>query len=56
MAEMADIAGRTGPMTAAAGRRFDAGRSFLARHRAPAGKAGLADAAHRLAALLPEWG
>jgi beta-N-acetylhexosaminidase len=56
MAEMADIAGRTGPMTATAGRRFDAGRSFLARHRAPAGKAGLADAAHRLAALLPEWG
>jgi beta-N-acetylhexosaminidase len=56
MAEMADIAGRTGPMTAAAGRRFDAGRSFLARHRTPAGKAGLADAAHRLAALLPEWG
>jgi beta-N-acetylhexosaminidase len=56
MAEMADIAGRTDPMTAAARRRFDAGRSFLARHRAPAGKAGLADAAHRLAALLPEWG
>ena len=56
MAEMADIAGRTGPLSAAAGRRFDAGRSFLARHRAPAGKAGLADAARRLAALLPEWG
>jgi beta-N-acetylhexosaminidase len=56
MAEMADIAGRTGPLNEAAGRRFDAGRSFLARHRAPAGKAGLADAARRLAALLPEWG
>ena len=56
MAEMADIAGRTGPLSAAAGRRFDAGRSFLARHRAPAGKAGLAEAARRLAALLPEWG
>ena len=56
MAEMTDIAGRTGPMTEPAGRRFDAGRSFLARHRAPAGKAGLADAAKRLAALLPEWG
>ncbi|MFI4951328.1 MAG: glycoside hydrolase family 3 N-terminal domain-containing protein, partial [Caulobacterales bacterium] len=56
MAEMADIACRTGPLSAAAGRRFDAGRSFLARHRAPAGKAGLAEAAHRLAALLPEWG
>jgi beta-N-acetylhexosaminidase len=56
MAEMADIAGCTGPLSAAAGRRFDAGRGFLARHRAPAGKAGLADAAKRLAALLPEWG
>jgi beta-N-acetylhexosaminidase len=56
MAEMADIAGCTGPLSAAAGRRFDAGRGFLARHRAPAGKAGLADAARRLAALLPEWG
>jgi len=55
-AEMADIAGRTGPLSAAAGRRFDAGRGVLARHRAPAGKAGLADAARRLAALLPEWG
>ena len=53
---MTEIAGRTGPMTDAAERRFDAGRSFLARHRAPAGKAGLADAAQRLAALLPEWG
>jgi beta-N-acetylhexosaminidase len=56
MAEMTEIAGRTGPLTEAAGRRFDAGRSFLARHRAPAGKVGLADAARRLAALLPEWG
>ena len=56
MAEMADIAGCTGPMTEAAGRRFDAGRGFLARHRAPAGRAGLAEAAQRLAALLPEWG
>ena len=56
MDEMADIATRTGPMTDAAGRRFDAGRSFLARHRAPAGKAGLAEAGKRLAALLPEWG
>jgi len=54
--EMTDIAGRTGPMTEAAGRRFEAGRAFLARHRAPAGKAGLADAARRLATLLPEWG
>jgi hypothetical protein len=43
-------------MTAAAGRRFDAGRSALARARAPLGKAGLADAARQVAALLPAWG
>ncbi|TAJ38850.1 MAG: beta-N-acetylhexosaminidase [Reyranella sp.] len=56
MNEMTEIAAQTGPMTEAAGRRFDAGRSFLARHRDPAGKAGLADAGRRLQALLPEWG
>ena len=56
MDEMSDIAARTGAMTEAAGRRFNAGRGFLARHRAPAGRVGLADAARRLAALLPEWG
>lgn len=56
MNEMTEVAARTGPMTEAAGRRFDAGRSFLARHRDPAGKAGLADAGRRLQALLPEWG
>jgi beta-N-acetylhexosaminidase len=56
MDEMVDIAARTGPMSEAAGRRFDAGRAMLARHRAPLGRAGLADAARGLAALLPEWG
>ena len=56
MDEMTDIVARTGPMTEAATRRFEAGRAFLARHRAPAGKAGLADAARRLGALMPEWG
>jgi beta-N-acetylhexosaminidase len=56
MDEMLDIVARTGSMTEAAGRRFEAGRAFLARHRAPAGKAGLADAARRFATLLPEWG
>ena len=56
MNEMAEIVARIGPMTEAAGRRFDAGRAFLARHRDPAGKAGLADAGRRLEALLPEWG
>ncbi len=56
MDEMAEIAARVGPLTAAAARRFDAGRSFLARHHDPAGRAGLAEASRRLAALLPEWG
>jgi len=56
MAEMVEIAARTGPMSEAAGRRFDAGRGFLARHHTPAGKAGLAEASRRLKALLPEWG
>ena len=56
MDEMVEVAGRTGPMTAAAEGRFEAGRRFLARHRAPLGRVGLADAARRVAALLPEWG
>ncbi len=54
--EMVEIADRTGPMSADARRRFAAGRRALARHRRPLGPAGLADAAKRLAALLPEWG
>ncbi len=56
MEEMAGIAARTGPMTPAARRRFEDGRRFLARHHAPIGRAGLADAARRLGELLPEWG
>ncbi len=56
MAEMTDIVARTGPMTEAAVDRFEAGRKTLARHRAPLGKAGLAEATRRFAALLPEWG
>ena len=56
MGEMVEIAGRTSGMTEAAGRRFEAGRAFLARHRDPAGKKGLAEAAKRLTELLPEWG
>ena len=43
-------------MTAAAGRRFDAGRRLSGPSPRAAGKAGLADAGRRLAALLPEWG
>ncbi len=54
--EMADIVARTGPMTTEAVARFDGGRRALARHRAPLGRAGLAEAGRRLAALLPEWG
>jgi beta-N-acetylhexosaminidase len=54
--EMQEVARHTGPMTALAGRRFDAGRQALARHRAPLGRAGLADAAKQVAALLPAWG
>ncbi len=56
MNEMVEVVGQTGPMSAAAVRRFEAGRALLARHRDPAGKSGLADAGRRLAALLPEWG
>jgi beta-N-acetylhexosaminidase len=56
MEEMLDIVDRTDAMTEAAERRFQRGRDVLRRHRAPAGKAGLADAAARLATLLPEWG
>ena len=56
MEEMLDIANRTRPMTAAAWQRFRRGRDLLERRRAPAGRAGLADAAARLATLLPEFG
>jgi len=54
--EMMDIVDRTGPLSEAGQRRFQAGRERLRRHHAPAGKSGLADAAKRLAALLPGWG
>ncbi len=56
MAEMKEIVGHTGPMTEAAFRRFEAGRAYLARHRAPPGSPSLAEAKRRLATLLPEWG
>ena len=54
--EMMDIVDRTGPLSEAGQRRFQAGRERLRRHHAPAGKSGLADAAKRLASLLPGWG
>jgi beta-N-acetylhexosaminidase len=56
MDEMTGIAASTGAMTERAATRFAAGRSLLDRHRDPAGRTGLADAAARLATLLPEWG
>jgi beta-N-acetylhexosaminidase len=54
--EMTDVASRIGPMTVTASRRFEVGRRFLARHRDPAGRTVLADAAKKLAELLPAWG
>ncbi|WP_428666991.1 beta-N-acetylhexosaminidase [Reyranella sp.] len=56
MAEMHDVAANAGPMTAAARHRFEAGRRYLARHRAPLAKADLADSGQKLSALIPEWG
>jgi len=56
MDEMAAIAARIGAITDKAAARFAAGRSLLARHRNPAGRAGLADAGRKLASMLGEWG
>jgi len=56
MDEMREVVANTSAMGTAAIRRFEAGRGFLGRHRAPLGKAGLADAGRRLNELLPEWG
>jgi beta-N-acetylhexosaminidase len=53
MDEMKQIAAHTGPMTGAAVRRFDAGRSYLARQHDPRGAT---EVKRRLADLLPEWG
>jgi beta-N-acetylhexosaminidase len=56
MDEMREIVDRVGPMTVATMRRFEQGRRYLARHRAPLGVAALADARKRLSSLLPGWG
>lgn len=56
MDEMREVVANSGPMTAPAGRRFEAGRKALARARAPLGKAALADAEKQVASLLPAWG
>jgi beta-N-acetylhexosaminidase len=52
MAEMVEVAVDTDALTEAAERRFEAGRRFLAQHRDPLGRAGLADAARRVTSLL----
>jgi len=51
--EMVEVAGHTGPMSRDAVRRFEAGRSHLARHRRPQMAS---ETRQRLAELLPEWG
>jgi beta-N-acetylhexosaminidase len=52
-AEMVEVAGRTAAMTRDAVRRFEAGRSYLARHRQPQAAR---ETRKRLTELLPEWG
>jgi beta-N-acetylhexosaminidase len=56
MDEMREVSARVARMTDAAGRRFEAGRHYLARHRDPLGRSDRADAGRKLSALLPEWG
>jgi beta-N-acetylhexosaminidase len=51
--EMAEVATNTGAMTRDAVRRFQDGRRYLARHRAPRP---VAESRKKLAELLPEWG
>jgi beta-N-acetylhexosaminidase len=53
MDEMQQVAAHTGAMSAAAVRRFDAGRRYLARQRDPMAAA---EVKRKLADLLPEWG
>lgn len=54
--EMREIAESAGPLTAVGRQRFEAGRQYLARHRAPLGRADLADVRRKLSSFLPEWG
>lgn len=56
MAEMREVAANAGPLTAIGRQRFEVGRQYLARHRAPLGRADFADARRRLSSFLPEWG
>ncbi|HEY6980815.1 beta-N-acetylhexosaminidase [Reyranella sp.] len=56
MDEMCQIASEVGAMGPASLRRFEAGRSQLARQRSPLDATGLADAKERMSRLLPEWG
>ena len=52
-AEMVEVAANTGAMSRDAVRRFEDGRRYLARHRAPQAAK---DTRKRLTELLPEWG
>jgi beta-N-acetylhexosaminidase len=52
-AEMVEVAASAGTMTREAVRRFEDGRRYLARHRAPQAAK---DTRKRLTELLPEWG
>jgi beta-N-acetylhexosaminidase len=52
-AEMVEVAANSGAMTPDAVRRFENGRRYLARHRAPQP---VAESRKKLAELLPEWG
>lgn len=56
MAEMREVAANAGPLTAIGRQRFEVGRQYLARHRAPLARADFADARRRLSSFLPEWG
>lgn len=56
MEEMREVAANAGPLTAVGRQRFEAGRQYLARHRAPLGRREFADARRRLSSFLPEWG
>jgi beta-N-acetylhexosaminidase len=53
MDEMVEVARNAGPMSRDALRRFEAGRTYLARHRRPQAAR---ETRKRLTELLPEWG
>jgi beta-N-acetylhexosaminidase len=54
--EMKEVVANAAPLGTDGIRRLEGGQNWLARHRAPLGRQGLADARKRLGQLLPEWG